>query len=378
MGISVLLVEDKEQMLQIAEHYLQSDYMDFTITRVNSGKDALQRFESGSYDLVIFGTDISENDKNALISMLDETKRECQFILLTERASENERSKELSAFKLITEASVREMSINDFCHHVLTGIIEGMGFDSGSLRLYNSAKETLEPVAIYGYSISEAEQIKTEQLDDESMLVSYIARTGIPLFVPRVRESEIFKRFKNRFEVFKAESVISYPIFGKGGQLLGVITLSAKTQGRVTERNQDFFETVAELLASALEKKYAEILLAESEEKYRTFVENSLEGIIVYDRENLIYFNPRVYEMLGIEQEDVSSFTLDSVVEFIHPDDRKKAIELFGRVLESDRVDARNELRFITPRGNMVYIDTYTRKTTTSERVRAICKYIAA
>ncbi len=291
-----------------------------------------------------------------------DTAFQLTFIDVTEKIHlEQEREKELSAFKLITEATVRDMGINEFCHYVIVGVMEGMNFDRGSIRLFNPNDNMLVPVAVYGYSTDEFKNIKPEDAGDDSILVSHIATTGIPLFAPNVRENQMFEKFKHRFDTFEAEAIISYPIFGKGGQLLGVLTISSKTPGRITDRNQIFFETMTELLASAIEKKRAEHALAQSEVQYRTFVESSLEGIVVLNNEELLYANSRAREILEITRGGDTHLTLDEAFGLIHPNDLEKAMSLFTEIKEGETNGKRAELRFITNKGNLKLIETYTR-----------------
>jgi PAS domain S-box-containing protein len=66
-------------------------------------------------------------------------------------------------------------------------------------------------------------------------------------------------------------------------------------------------------------QKQADIALAESEQKFKALVEQSLIGIYMVDEDKLIYVNPRAAEIFGYEPEELSEVSLASV---IAPEDR--------------------------------------------------------
>jgi diguanylate cyclase (GGDEF)-like protein/PAS domain S-box-containing protein len=64
--------------------------------------------------------------------------------------------------------------------------------------------------------------------------------------------------------------------------------------------------------------KNAEKSLSEAEAKYRSLVENSLIGVFIFQKEKFVYVNPRVCEMTGYSEEELSTLNLS---ELIYPDD---------------------------------------------------------
>ena len=71
------------------------------------------------------------------------------------------------------------------------------------------------------------------------------------------------------------------------------------------------------------ERKKAESLLRESEEKYRLIAENTYDGIIAFDAQNHIqYTSPSYRKLLGYSESEEFGRDPDSIYSIIHPDER--------------------------------------------------------
>ena len=82
-------------------------------------------------------------------------------------------------------------------------------------------------------------------------------------------------------------------------------------------------------------RKQAEESLKESEEKYRLFVESANEGIVLTQEGKIAYINPRALEVMGYSEVEMISRNL---MEFIHPDDRERILELYFKKLKGEDV----------------------------------------
>ncbi|MBC8466527.1 MAG: PAS domain S-box protein [Deltaproteobacteria bacterium] len=112
---------------------------------------------------------------------------------------------------------------------------------------------------------------------------------------------------------------------------------------------------IKELEKESAERKKAEAALRESEEKYRTVVENSLAGIYVIQDRQFKYVNPRLVEMLGYDRpEDFMGMPFDVA---IHPEDR---VSIKSRDAMPDRglkLGARYTFRAIKKDGSVIWVD---------------------
>ena len=81
------------------------------------------------------------------------------------------------------------------------------------------------------------------------------------------------------------------------------------------------------------DRKRAEELLRESEARYRLLVENAYELILVAQDGRFVFSNPRGLELSGFSEEEIMS---RSFLEFVHPDDRHAAAELYQEAMEGE------------------------------------------
>jgi PAS domain S-box-containing protein len=103
------------------------------------------------------------------------------------------------------------------------------------------------------------------------------------------------------------------------------------------------------------ERKKAEEALAESEERYRTAIENSNDGVAIIKEDTHIYVNRRFVEMFGYERpEDIVG---KPVVVVVHPDDAAMVMDLNKQRRRGDLVVPRYEFRGITRDGKTINIE---------------------
>lgn len=100
----------------------------------------------------------------------------------------------------------------------------------------------------------------------------------------------------------------------------------------ITERNR---------MQEALEK---------SEKKYKTLVENSLEGITIIRDNRILFANNTYCKMLGYTREEL--YNMPSV-DTLHPEDRVKAFEIAKRRNNRDFSTIHEELRMLTKTGEI-------------------------
>ncbi|MBL7204902.1 MAG: PAS domain S-box protein [Desulfobacteraceae bacterium] len=118
---------------------------------------------------------------------------------------------------------------------------------------------------------------------------------------------------------------------------------------------EELEKRIKELEKESAERKKAEAALRESEEKYRTVVENSLAGIYVIQDRQFKYVNPRLVEMLGYDRpEDLLGMPFEEV---IHPEDR---VSIKSRDAMPDRglkLGGRYTFRAIKKDGSVIWVD---------------------
>lgn len=102
------------------------------------------------------------------------------------------------------------------------------------------------------------------------------------------------------------------------------------------------------------ERKKAEESLKESEEKYRTVVEQTHDGIFIYLNGKLKFVNKRVCETTGYNEEE---FYHMNVWDLVHPEDRDKVKEIGEKRPDGEDVPSIYVTRVVTRGGETRYLE---------------------
>lgn len=101
-------------------------------------------------------------------------------------------------------------------------------------------------------------------------------------------------------------------------------------------------------------RKSAQRAISESEERYRTVVENVNEGIVVTANGWIRYANPKSLDFIGITAEQATS---GPFVQFIHPDDRQRVVDNHVRRMRGEEVENRYQFRVVGPGGRSRWLE---------------------
>jgi PAS domain S-box-containing protein len=102
-------------------------------------------------------------------------------------------------------------------------------------------------------------------------------------------------------------------------------------------------------------RKIAEEALAESEERYRTAIENSNDAVAIIHGDTIQYVNRRFVEIFryGGPQDIIGK----SVLEVVHPDDRDKVMTINQQRQRGGSVPSRYEFKGMTKDGRVLFIE---------------------
>jgi len=104
------------------------------------------------------------------------------------------------------------------------------------------------------------------------------------------------------------------------------------------------------------ERRQAEQELRESEERYRTLLDNSLTGVCVAQEERIKFANKRFSKISGYSQEEVLGKPL---LEIIHPEDREYVLESFKRRLAGEVPTKVFQYRAIRKDGITIWVEVF-------------------
>jgi PAS domain S-box-containing protein len=101
------------------------------------------------------------------------------------------------------------------------------------------------------------------------------------------------------------------------------------------------------------DQKLAERALAESEEQYRSVIENASEGIVVVQEGMIKYANPKALEMAQTTFEHVIS---QPFITFIHLDDQALVLEHYSRRIQEKETPSSYDFRVVGREGMVTWV----------------------
>ena len=108
------------------------------------------------------------------------------------------------------------------------------------------------------------------------------------------------------------------------------------------------------ILRDITDQKRAEAALLESEDKYKTLVENSLTGIFIHQEGRYVFVTDRFASMHGYTQEQLLG---KEYLSLIHPDDREALAQTVSARLEGEVVPQHYEVRRLKKGGKTVWCE---------------------
>ncbi len=115
-------------------------------------------------------------------------------------------------------------------------------------------------------------------------------------------------------------------------------------------------KAIVNIARDITDRKLAEEALRESEERYRTLVDNSLTAVFVVQDDRFIFINDRLCEMSGFTREEFLGMSFLSV---LHPDDRERIEEIVNERLQHPGSRGQSQFRTIIKDGGIRWVETH-------------------
>jgi PAS domain S-box-containing protein len=113
------------------------------------------------------------------------------------------------------------------------------------------------------------------------------------------------------------------------------------------------------VIDTALYKHGMERKVKESEERYRTLIEGSLQGVGVTQDFRIVFANQAFAEIFGYCIDEMLKLTQEKMKRLIHPEDRELVWNRFRDRLEGKDVPSRYEFRCIRKDGSMRWLEMF-------------------
>ncbi len=241
-----------------------------------------------TYVIEITANSVEIADKTYVIAYGDDVTSD-------EETRENA-ARERKAYGIIAEAALSTENTNHVCEKVLSGLIENLGYDLGTIRLVNQEDQALHLIAAVGLDEESVES--SVAISNPNRLSARTARTKQPLFI------QDFSKVSNDLERMAKpkqlglNSLIFWPIIGSDDSILGIINVASHTTKSIGQIDRGFFATVAGMFSTILERRNTEEQLKESQEQFIAFTDNMPGPVFIKDHQSRVIFTNRFMKMM--------------------------------------------------------------------------------
>ncbi|MHA1124285.1 MAG: PAS domain S-box protein [Candidatus Heimdallarchaeota archaeon] len=241
---------------------------------------------------------------------------------ITERIEAQESlDKERRIYHALVEATIYTSDLADLCQRSIEIIAEVLEFDVGTFRTYDEKTRMLVLVAQVDFIKNEpGSKLINRSIDDENYVYALAAREKKVLITTRYEDRAILSPYLTQLNELGIYTLLAWPILDGQGILLGVLQLISYKHKEIDDKDLLFFETIAQMLTVAIERKRADEELKESEEKYRSFAQNFLGMAYRYLADwTPIFFHGAVEGITGYTEEELKNLT--KWYDIMHPED---------------------------------------------------------
>ena len=232
--------------------------------------------------------------------------------------------RERMALQLIAETALEQTYTQATSHRIISGLVEILGFDLGTIRLYDDVNQILKLHAVVGIPAGARSEVP---LDDEEYLAAHVARTKKPIFESDIQNSSILQPRKAVLDQMGIQALIFWPILGSNEELLGVLNIAARKRKDLSEQDRTLFQTIARMLSTVVARHLAQEALRSNEERLRLLAEGAKDVIWTTDLSlKLTYISPASETVLGYKPEELIGKSVTSIMP-------KDTIELTREIL---------------------------------------------
>jgi PAS domain S-box-containing protein len=111
------------------------------------------------------------------------------------------------------------------------------------------------------------------------------------------------------------------------------------------------------VLRNITTRKKMEKALRESEEKFRTMVEHSFQGIFIVQDMRIVYANEAITHITGYSLEELYALSPEKIQGIIHPEDQKVVWGRMADRLAGKKVPSRYEFKTVRKNGDTVWLE---------------------
>ena len=150
----------------------------------------------------------------------------------------------------------------------------------------------------------QTEGVEREEIfPKKGTVLGKVVETGLPVIVQNIAQSDVW--IDQRLLLEGMRSSLVFPLEYKG-KIFGTFNLGSEETNHFSERHFPFLRQVASALSGSIENSLLLNEIKESEEKYRTVIEGTLDGVCVIGIDyRFKYVNEKLAEIQGYSREEL-------------------------------------------------------------------------
>jgi PAS domain S-box-containing protein len=377
--IRVLHVDDDAQFTELTASFLDR-FGEFAVTSRTSYEGATEAVDAEAFDCVVCDYDLGGHDGLDVLEVVRAANADVPFVLFTAKGSERVASEAIAAgatdylqkgggdssqFELLAnriESAVNEAETRQRLQasrrrvRRLHGVAREFETCTNDEAVFRTVLDGAEDILDFEWVFVAApvgDEFEARPRDDPGQyrpsepfavdegIVGRTFQAGESFLIHDLANSEIAKPSDDKFR-----AGLSVPIGDKA-----VLQAVSDRAGAFDEYDREHAELLASHAAAALTR-------VESEQLYRTLVEQSHDGIYVYQGSSFQFVNDRVSELTGYSMTELYDMNL---WELVHEDDRER-VQRTAQAADGSPV--LREARVVTKDGDIRYMALSTAKIT--------------
>jgi len=234
----------------------------------------------------------------------------------------------------------------ELIHHSIASVIYAENFFA---TLYNENSGLFEEV----YSVDQYDPPQPPSKLEKS-ITSHVFRNGEPLLLTQARFDELVTQAEVELVGTNSASWLGVPLKIPDGTIGVIAVQDYENPNRYTERDKDFLSSIAAQVALAIERKRAEELLRESEERFSSAFDYASIGIaLVAPDGRWLRVNQALCELVGYSEGELLEKTFQDIT---HPEDLETDLDYVRQVLAGEINSYQMEKRYVHKLGYVVWI----------------------
>jgi PAS domain S-box-containing protein len=219
----------------------------------------------------------------------------------------------------------------------------------------------IKPVAFAGYEDGYLSSIKVTWDDSEygKGPIGMAIKTGQPYVMRDIATDPRYDPWRKEALKRGYSSSVALTLIHEG-EVIGALNVYSERKDAFGDQEVQFLGTVAEEIALDVRSLRLQRNLRENEAKYRTLVEQSLQGILIAQglpSPRIVFANPSMGKILGYTPDELTSLSPKETEELVHPEDRAIFFGRFSDRLQGKPAPPRYEFRGIRKGGEVRWLE---------------------